>query len=191
MRGINVQGVSDGLVSLLFLSNHVEEKKKKRKKRDTREKWRVASRPAGHRPALKTRGKLNYYPAWRDFPLSPSALQPRPGGGERRGEEREGKSPSLVNFRLKFLPFPGDWRGAGERRRTKTNARSLPSLPKLDFNFRDIINFSRPLLSQPRCSRPPPLHRVSSPPEKKRKRKGRTRYYLEIRDSAPVSGVEF
>lgn len=67
--------------------------KKKRKKRDTREKWRVASRPAGHRPALKTRGKLNYYPAWRDFPLSPSALQPRPGGG--RGGGREGKGSRL------------------------------------------------------------------------------------------------
>lgn len=33
VQGINVQGVSDGLVSLLFLSNHVEEKKKKRKER--------------------------------------------------------------------------------------------------------------------------------------------------------------
>lgn len=135
--------------------------------------------------------------AWRDFPPSfPSALQPSVGRWMVGGGE--GKSPSLVNFRLKFLPFPGDReeeeeeereggeRGErGEEATPNKNKRAFPPLhPKLDFNFRDIINFSRPLSSQPR-SRP----RVSSPPEKKRKRKGRTRYYLEIRGSVtPVVG---
>lgn len=64
------------------------------------------------------------------------------GGGE-------GKSPSLVNFRLKFLPFPGDREEEEEegeggereereerrRRRTKTNARSRPSTPNSILTF--------------------------------------------------------
>lgn len=40
VQGINVQGVSDGLVSLLFLSNHVEGKKKRKEREKNEEKPR-------------------------------------------------------------------------------------------------------------------------------------------------------
>lgn len=75
-------------------------------------------------------------------PLLPLASLLFLPGKRRRGVR--GKSPSLVNFRLKFLPFreqKGMRRGAGGVTPSK-NKRAPP--PKLDFNFRDIINFSRP-----------------------------------------------
>lgn len=143
---------------------------------------------------MKTRGKLPRGAI--SLPLLPFRVATQRWALDGGRGRREVAFISKLSFKISTVPRrPGGGGGGGRGRRERgergeeatpnKNKRAFPPLhPKLDFNFRDIINFSRPLSSQPR-SRP----RVSSPPEKKRKRKGRTRYYLEIRGSVtPVVG---
>lgn len=88
------------------------------------------------------------------------------GGGEGREGGREG-------------------RGGEGRATPNKNKRAFPPLrPKLDFNFRDIINFSRPLLA---TSLPPPC--IIAAREKEETKRKNSLYYLEIRGSVtPVVG---
>lgn len=102
-----------------FPLNECDERAGKKKKEKERYSRKVAGgRPAGHRPVENARKTT---PRGAIFP-SPLPRCNRVGAGEGR----EGKSPSLVNFRLKFLPFPGDWRG---RATPNKNKRAFPALP--------------------------------------------------------------
>lgn len=82
VQGINVQGVSDGLVSLLFLSNHVEGNKKEKRERRTR---RNLERLTSNEPLWANSTKITEKTEIKDHEVTTTE---RPTEGETTGKKK-------------------------------------------------------------------------------------------------------